>query len=107
MNSQMSTHTTTGTVVLSPNRGGSSVWTHSASVSGTGAVAATVVVEGSPDEAGANPSDWYTVCTLDLSGTTSASDAFSGLNVPAKIRHRVTAISGTSAVLRVYSIGGR
>lgn len=107
MNSQLSSHTATGTKVLSPNRDGSSVWTHSASVSGTGAVAATVVIEGTGDEAGAESADWYTVCTLDLSGTTTATEAFSGLNVPVRLRHRVTAISGTSAVLRVYSVGGR
>jgi hypothetical protein len=96
-------HTTTTTTGLPHKNNKSAIWTHSAVITGTGAVSATVVVEGTQDPAGTY--GWYTIATLEPSGTTEAEAGFSGLNVPACIRHRVTAISGTSAVLRVFSTG--
>ena len=76
-----------------------------ATVTGTGAVSATVYIEVSGDGVnyltGAN-----SLCTLTLSGTTTATD---GCAVPAAmwpyIRANVNAISGTSAAVTVR-IGG-
>lgn len=84
-------------------RTGRGVWTHSAVVAGTGAVSATVIVEATQDPEGLI--GWYTLCTLNPSGTTEAEAGYTGLNAPEHIRHRITAISGTSAVLRTFSTG--
>lgn len=68
--------------------------TAQATVSGTGAVTATVVIEVSND--GTN---WITAGTITLSGTTSATDGFA-INAPwLNIRGNVTAISGTGAAV--------
>lgn len=79
--------------------------TYFATVTGTGAVSATVYIEVSGDGTnyltGSN-----SLCTLTLSGTTTASD---GCAVPAAmwpyIRANVNAISGTGAAVTVR-IGG-
>lgn len=63
-----------------------------ASVAGTGAVSATVVIEGSN-----NSSDWVPIATLNMSGTTRATDGGVAQTLWAQIRARVTAISGTNA----------
>lgn len=63
-----------------------------ASVAGTGAVSATVVIEGSN-----NAADWVPIATLNMSGTTRATDGGVAQTLWAQIRARVTAISGTSA----------
>lgn len=71
-----------------------------ASVAGTGAVGATVIIEASNNDG----ADYLTLGTITLSGTTRASD---GAVVSAKwdlIRARLTAVSGTGAVVNV-SIG--
>ncbi len=69
--------------------------TFEATVTGTGAVSATVVVEGSDDGVG-----WVTLGTLTLSGTTSASDGFAILAPWSEVRGDVTAItSGDSVTL--------
>lgn len=75
-------------------------WTHSATVTGTGAVSATVLVEGSNDNAA-----WFTLCTLSPTGTTSATDAITGISASLHIRHRCTAITGTGASANVISSG--
>jgi len=69
-----------------------------ATVVGTGAVAATVVIEGSND--GTN---WVatTLGTITLSGTTSATDGFTTDAPWMYVRARVTAISGTGATVTV------
>lgn len=69
-----------------------------ATVTGTGAVTATVVIDVSNDAT-------YAVATalgtITLSGTTSDSDGFT-TNAPWKyVRARVTAISGTGATVNV------
>ena len=67
--------------------------TFQATVTGTGAVSATVVVEVSNDE-----SNWLALATITLSGTDSSSDGFAQDRVPwSVIRGRIAAISGTSA----------
>jgi len=73
--------------------------TFQATVQGTGAVSATVVIDVSND--GVN---WVSTVmgTITLSGTTSSSDGFTS-DAPWKyVRARVTAISGTGATVQVY-----
>lgn len=69
-----------------------------ATVTGTGAVTATVVIDSSND--GTN---WCSTAlgTIALSGTTSASDGFQTDSTWKYIRARVTAISGTGATVNV------
>lgn len=67
-----------------------------ATVSGTGTVSATVIIECSNDG-----TDFLTCGTITLSGTTSASDGFVSVGPWAYVRARCTAISGTSAALSV------
>ena len=67
-----------------------------ATVSGTGAVSATVNVEVSNDN-----TNWLVLGTITLSGTTSASDGFAAGAPWPYTRARVTAISGTSAAVTV------
>lgn len=70
--------------------------TYQATVAGAGAVTATVVVEVSNDG-----SNWLTLGTITLSGTTSASDGFAvGAGALWEFsRGNVTAISGTGAAV--------
>jgi hypothetical protein len=65
-------------------------------VTGTGAVGATVLIEVSND--GTN---WETVHTITLSGTTSDSDGVASEVPWAFVRARCTALSGTGAALTV------
>lgn len=69
-----------------------------ATVTGTGAVTATVVIDVSNDGTYAVST---TLGTITLSGTNSSSDGFT-TNAPWKyVRARVTAISGTGATVNV------
>ena len=71
-------------------------FTFQATVTGTGSVTATVVVEVSNDLVG-----WITAGTITLSDTTTATD---GLALSAKwayARYRRTALTGTGAVCTV------
>lgn len=70
---------------------------YQATVSGTGAVTATVVIEVSLDG-----SNWLTLGTITLSGTTSATDGFASSAPWAYVRSRVSAITGTSATVNCY-----
>lgn len=63
-------------------------------VVGTGSVSATVLVEVSN-----NNSDFITLATIALSGTTSDTDGFVSEDSWQYYRGRVTAISGTSAAV--------
>lgn len=67
-----------------------------ASLQGTGAVSATIIVETSNEKDFDFPI--YTG-TIVLSGTTKASDAFAINSNPPFIRGRLTAISGTDAAV--------
>ena len=67
-----------------------------ATVVGTGAVGATVIIEGSND--GAN---YLALGTITLSGTNLASDGFLSNANWANVRARLTAISGTGAAVTV------
>lgn len=61
-------------------------------VTGTGAVTATIVVEGSNEN-----STWVTIGTITLSGTTSATDGFAHLSAWRYVRGRISALTGTGA----------
>lgn len=67
-----------------------------ATVTGTGAVTATVVIEASNDNV-----NWCATAlgTISLSGTTSSSDGFTYVGPAKFIRARVSAISGTGATV--------
>lgn len=69
-----------------------------ATVSGTGAVGATVVIEVSNDGVNALGTS---AGTITLSGTTSASDGFVTDSSWKYIRARITAVSGTGAAVSV------
>jgi hypothetical protein len=72
-----------------------------ASVTGTGAVSATVLIESRNAVSGV----WVLYCTLIMSGTTSAADAFPGYGIYMEFRARLTAISGTSAAVTATMAG--
>lgn len=72
--------------------------TYQATVSGTGAVTATVVIQASNDPTNLG---WLTLGTITLSGTTTATDGFATQAGWAYYRANVTAISGTSASVDV------
>jgi hypothetical protein len=73
--------------------------TFQATVVGTGAVTATVVLDVSNDGV-----YWVSTVlgTITLSGTTSSSDGFTTTAPWKFVRARVTAISGTNAIVQVY-----
>lgn len=70
---------------------------------GTGAVTATVIVQASNDEATykGDASNWITIATITLSGTTSTTDGFTTVAPWKYVRAGVTAISGTGATVKV------
>jgi hypothetical protein len=65
-----------------------------ASVTGTGAVTATINIE-----CANRSSTWITLGTITLSGTTSAADGFFADSPCYLLRANVTAISGTGATV--------
>ena len=75
--------------------------TFQASVTGTGAVTATVVMQVSNEEAAylGTTSNWITLGTITLSGTTTATDGFTTDAPWRYVRAGVTAISGTGATV--------
>tara|TARA_R110002126_G_scaffold141146_5_gene286057 strand:+ start:1615 stop:1977 length:363 start_codon:yes stop_codon:yes gene_type:complete len=75
--------------------------TFQASVTGTGAVTATVVMQVSNEEATylGTTSNWITLGTITLSGTTTATDGFTTDAPWRYVRAGVTAISGTGATV--------
>ena len=76
--------------------GGPASRTFQATVKGTGAVSATVVIEGTND--GEN---FLPIATITLTGTTLASDGFPSVAPWAMTRANLTAISGTNAAVTV------
>lgn len=72
--------------------------TYQATVSGTGAVTATVTIEYSND--GVNACSTVGG-TITLSGTTSSTDGFTSDSPWKYVRANVTAISGTGATVKV------
>lgn len=74
--------------------------TYQAEVAGTGAVTATVIIE-----ARNGVGLWVTLATITLTGTTSISDVAAVQTHWAEHRARCTAITGTSALLKVDYFG--
>lgn len=72
--------------------------TFQASIVGTGAVTATVIIEGSNEGPAGN---FLTIATFTLSGTTTDSAGVASQAKWAFIRARMTAITGTSAAVTV------
>lgn len=89
------TTTKTGTPVAVPV--GNHTRTYSASVDGSGAVSATVIIYGSNDGM-----KWRDLGTITLSGTNSDSDGFPSVAPWAWVRADVTAIGGTDANAHAY-----
>lgn len=69
----------------------------SASVSGTGAVAATIRIEARNASNGV----WFTLGTITLSGTTSVAEGFASLTRYMEYRAVLAAVSGTGAAVTV------
>lgn len=93
--------TTTGSG--DPVVSGATPMSFQAVVAGTGAVTATVVIEGTNQAPTQSPT-YLTIGTITLSGTTTASDGFVAQN-PAwnAIRARLSAVSGTGATVNVFA----
>lgn len=72
-------------------------------ITGTGAVSATIVIQGTNEDASftGSKSNWVTLGTITLSGTTTASDGFTSTAPWKYSRASVTAISGTAATVEV------
>ncbi len=88
------TTTGTGPIRYLASSPGDANRTYQATVSGTGTVSATVVVQASDDNVG-----WVTIGTITLSGTTTATDGFASTAPWIEVRGNVTAISGTGAAV--------
>jgi hypothetical protein len=70
-----------------------------ATLTGSGAISATVIIEHSNDLLA-----WLPDETLSLSGSNSVSDGFSGSEAWAWTRARLTAITGTNAAITVTTM---
>ena len=71
-------------------------------ITGTGTVSATINVQVTNEDATANGanSNWITMGTITLSGTTTATDGFTTIAPWRWVRVNVTAISGTGATVQ-------
>lgn len=76
------------------------VWNYQASISGSGAVSATVTIEVSNDG-----NNWQTFGTMSLSGTGSDIDNVAGDAPWAIHRATIASITGTSAAVTVIANG--
>lgn len=70
---------------------------------GTGAITATVIIQATNDQATfeGTASNWITIGTISLSGTTSTTDGFTTIAPWKYVRAGVSAISGTGATVKV------
>jgi len=94
----------TTTVAASSSIYKESPWsTFQAIVTGTGAVTATVLIQGSNQTATfiGDKSNWVTIDTYTLSGTTTATNGSTSVSTWRYVRANVTAITGTSATVEV------
>lgn len=80
-----------------PAQSGEKTW--QATVTGSGSVSATVLVQVSNDP---TTLGWATLGTITLSGTTTATDGFASDTAWKYYRGNVTAVSGTSATVYLY-----
>lgn len=94
---------TTTTAASSPTYKESPYSTFQAIVTGTGSVGATVLIQGSnePDTFNGVKSNWVTIDTYTLTGTTTATTGSTSVSVWKYVRANVTAISGTGATVQV------
>jgi len=71
-------------------------------ITGTGTVSATINVQVTNEDATANGtnSNWITMGTITLSGTTTATDGFTTIAPWRWVRVNVTALSGTGAIVQ-------
>ena len=74
--------------------------TYQGIVAGTGAVTATIEIEGSNDSK-VSGAEWVSLGTITLSGTTSDTDGFGSVLPWLMVRARLTAITGTGATVNV------
>jgi len=72
-------------------------------VTGTGAVTATIAIQVSNEDAtmAGTKSNWITIGTISLSGTTTATDGFTSISPWKYVRANVTAVSGTGATVEI------
>ena len=93
----------TTVVASSPTYKESPYGTFQAIVTGTGAVSATVVIQVSNQEATFNgdKSNWITLGTISLSGTTTSTDGFTTTAPWRYVRANITAVAGTDATVEV------
>ena len=72
-------------------------------VNGTGTVGATIAIQVTNEDDTANgiKSNWITMSTITLSGTTTATDGFTTIAPWRWVRCNVSAISGTGATVQV------
>lgn len=92
------TGTLTGTPVHMPWAGG----VFQATISGTGAVSATVIINASMQG-----NIWTPIGTLSLTGTTTDSKTAAMTAPWPLVRTDITAISGTGATVNAYVAGGQ
>ncbi len=88
------TSTGTGTINYLGAKAANANRTYQATEVGSGAVAATVLVQASDDGVG-----WVTLGTITLSGSGITSDGFASSAAWQEVRGDVTAISGTNAAV--------
>ena len=74
-----------------------------AMINGTGTVSATVAIQVSLEDDTANgvTSNWITMGTITLSGTTTATDGFTTIAPWRWVRATVSSISGTGATVQI------
>jgi hypothetical protein len=92
---------TTATGASSPTYKESPWSTFQAIVTGTGVVTATVLIQGSNQDATftGDKSNWVTISTYTLTGTTTATSGDTSVSTWRYVRANVTAISGTGATV--------
>lgn len=81
---------------IGPVKSGRKVY--QAVVTGSGAVTATVLIQGTTN---ATTQGWITIGTITLSGTTTATDAFVTNTSWPYVRGNVSAVTGTGAAVTV------
>lgn len=100
--SNILTDATSGSTGHAQVTNGTSPLSFQASIAGTGAQTATIIIEGTNEKAIAT-SNFLLIGTITLSGTTTDSDGFVASAIPWNVvRARLTAISGTAATVNVY-----
>jgi hypothetical protein len=97
------TKSTTATGASSPIYKESPYSSFQAIVTGTGVVSATIAIQVCIEDDTANgvKSNWITMSTITLSGTTTATDGFTTIAPWRWVRANVSAISGTGATVQI------